>query len=328
MLNKEQQINIANAVIYGGVSAAKAGADNGVPARTAQDFIARNTFKDTFWVDWDVGVHKKSASKAEGPVIRSFDIECTPLEVYSWSMFKPMIPLNMLKKDWYLLSYAAKTLGEDDAEVFGLCDMQGYQKEEDGEEELVGRLWDLFDSSDILVGHNAKSFDVKKVQSKFIKYGYGRPSQFQVVDTLNIVKANFSAPSNKLDYWLKYLEFKGKMEHEGFEMWKGCMNGDGNHWDNMKMYNLQDTTELEGIYLAVRGWHSKHPNWNNYTSDGVLRCSVCGNEHLNMLDSNATTALSTFDQYRCGECGNIGRGSKNLKTKEQMQNTLRNVISG
>ena len=189
---------------------------------------------------------------------------------------------------------------------------------------VVEELWNVLNECDIVIAHNAIKFDVKKTNAKFLEYGLGIPSPYKVVDTLQIVKENFAATSNKLDYYTKLLSGDGKMEHEGFGLWRGCMEGSKDHWGRMIAYNIQDITELENVYLGVRGWSKKHPNVSNYYEDSDERCNVCGSRDLSP-NGEAHAGISVFEAVTCNECGHNQRKRVNLKSKEKMKNTMVNV---
>jgi len=71
---------------------------------------------------------------------------------------------------------------------------------------------------------------------------------------MSVVKANFKFPSNKLDYVAQALGVGSKFKHSGFDLWIGCMEGNGKSWAEMKKYQIQDVVLLEELYQVLVPW--------------------------------------------------------------------------
>jgi predicted RNA-binding Zn-ribbon protein involved in translation (DUF1610 family) len=242
-----------------------------------------------------------------------FDIETSPILAYVWGLWDQNIGLNQVKDDWYLLSMAWKWLDEKKVHVLGLPDAPFFQYEKpvnrNDERWLVWRLWEVLNDADVVVAHNAARFDVKRMQAKFFEYNLSRPSNFKIVDTLKIAKANFAFTSNKLDYISQLAKGPGKIDSGGFETWLGCMAGDEKAWAKMLKYNGVDLEELERIYLLIRGWDKSAPNIALVEDFNEMVCPTCGSRH--MVEAAPTrTSISVFPTYRCTKCGQLIRERK------------------
>ena len=259
--------------------------------------------------------------------IASFDIETAPMLSYHWGLFKQFININQIKEDWYPLMFSYKFLGED-VQNISLRDFEGYVSGSDCEEYLVEECWKFFDDVDILIAHNGRRFDRKKMNAKFLEYGLPEPSSYKMVDTLEIAKNNFALTSNKLDYLMRKLLNDHKLDTGGFELWIGCMEGEDDAWDVMEEYCNKDTTGLEEVYLKLRAWDKRAPNVAMKIDDGKEHCVVCGSTHLELLDKTHNTGISSFETLRCIGCGHVNRRRKNIKSKQAMNNTLMNVADG
>lgn len=336
-LNETQLQRLADLVHVKGLSASEAaravlgaGSTN---ERKVRRFIARQSHED-FWDEYEPQQVRDMDSTGNAPVIKSYDIEFAPAQGVFFDIFKPVFNIDNIMTEPYMLSYAIKTLDVDDEYVLG-CDDFGSGVMDDGEEGLVNALYEEFNNADILIAHNGKRFDDKKACMQFRKYGLAPPLPYHVIDTLHIVKANFAAISNKLDWWLTHCGHDNKLQHEGIKLWIKCMAGCPEAWAIMKAYNLQDTSQLELVYKEVRAWDSKHPNLNNFFNDGILRCGTCASENITVVEDvkpnefgglhQSKTPLSSFDTYRCHDCGAIKRSRSNNKTKEAMKVTLASV---
>lgn len=262
------------------------------------------------------------------PKILFFDIETSPITAYVWGLFKQNVSLSQIKEDWYIICWSAKWLGKD--EVLN-SSVHHYPKSikgryRDNELKVVKEAWKVLDEADIVVAHNLKAFDKKKINAKFLEYGLPEPSPYKVVDTLLIAKGNFKLTSNKLDYITKLLEGEGKHSTD-MQLWVDCMNDDVQQLDYMQEYCDQDVRELESIYLKLRHWDKNAPNLSLYYDDDKPRCNSCGSSKLSKLENKVSnTNLSSFDVFRCDGCGKVLRGRDNNLDKSKRKSLLMNVV--
>lgn len=259
---------------------------------------------------------KKITEKPE-PKILIFDIETAPIQAYVWDLWKQDVGLPMIIKDWYVLCWSAKWLHSDKVMHDALYLHKDYNKEEDCEYNIIESIWTLLDSCDIAVAHNGKSFDKKKLNAKFLQYGFPEPT-YKLVDTMLIAKGNFALTSNKLDYITKKFGGEGKIS-TSFDLWKGCMNGDKASWQRMIEYCDRDVKELEQVYLTLRPWDKMSPNYGQYLDQNKLVCNSCGSDLLT-YDKDIHTGVSTYEVYQCTDCGKKMRKRKSVKKTETMVN--------
>lgn len=256
------------------------------------------------------------------PTIVLLDIETSPLRSFTWNIWKQNVnPLNgQLIQDWMILSFAAKTLFEDDATGLVLTPKE---VAEENDYRVVKTLWDILNDTDILIAHNGVDFDFKKINTRFLKHGLKPPSPYQVIDTLKAARQTFAVTSNKLDYLGEFLGLGRKIKTE-FELWKKCMDGDIQALEDMLTYNIQDVVLLENVYEALRPHIKPHPNLNLYIGDNLKRCPACGHEHLEEV-GNYYTYASVFTALSCKSCGHISRSRTNTMSVNQKKNSLISV---
>ena len=253
--------------------------------------------------------------------ILTIDIETAPTLAYVWRLFDQNVGLNQVVKPTYILSWAAKWLGEKKIHYDGISNHTKGKCTERFEGKMVKGMWELLDEADIVVGHNSIGFDHKYLNSAFIRAKLDPPSNFRKVDTLRIAKANTKFLSNKLEHLVYTLGLDHKMHNEGFELWTKCMAGDKAAWRRMEAYNIQDVLILEDVYIKMRAWDKRHPNMALYYEDDKVRCTVCGSTNHQTLTKRARTAVSIFAAYRCKSCGHIMRDASREKVyKEIMRN--------
>ena len=117
---------------------------------------------------------------------------------------------------------------------------------------IVKQIWRLLDEAEIVVAHNGRSFDLKKINARFIYHNLGPPSPYRIIDTKTEIKKLARFESNKLDDLGEQLSLGRKLDHEGWSLWEGCYNGDKKSWAKMKAYNKQDVDLLERLFIRLR----------------------------------------------------------------------------
>ena len=254
------------------------------------------------------------------PRILIIDIETAPFLAYTFRRWKANIGQENVEKEGYILCYAAKWFGDDNI-IFSRI------QEPENDFEIVKEMKALIDQADIVIAHNAVGFDLPTIATRMLFHGMTPFAPHKVVDTLKIAKQQFRFPSNSLESIAAYLGLnEQKMKHSGFGLWKRVMQMDEEAWNEMEEYNIQDILVLEKVYEKLRSWDKFAPNMALYTASSVPRCVVCASDKLEKLDKLSHTALSSFHTMRCKCCGKYSRMRTNLRSKEQMQATLTNVM--
>jgi hypothetical protein len=256
------------------------------------------------------------------PRILLLDIETKPLTSFVWQLWDNNVALNQIKEDWSILSWSAKWLGED--EVFYQDNRHSKNLEDD--KELLKDLWKLIDESDILVGHNIRKFDDKRISARFIANGFKSPSSYRMEDTMILAKARFGFTSNKLEYLTGKLckKFK-KLDHAkfpGFKLWDECMKGNVEAWDEMQAYNQRDVESLEELYLILKPWDKKGYNVNVFNESEEISCT-CGSVEFSK-NGFVYSNTGKFQRYTCKKCGAETKSKENLLSKEKRKSLKSN----
>lgn len=176
--------------------------------------------------------------------ILELDIETSPLISYTWGLWEQ----NVIKriKQSTILSFAYKWRGEGVTKVIA-CDTHT-------ERELLRKLWKLLDQADVVVAHNGDSFDIKKINARFLIYKFKPPSPYITIDTKKQAKKIAAFDSNSLDNLGIDLNVGRKLKHQGFELWEGCMAGVRKCWKIMKRYNKRDVDLLDRVMTRLLPW--------------------------------------------------------------------------
>jgi hypothetical protein len=240
-------------------------------------------------------VKETKGSKKTDARIVFLDIENCPSLGWAWGKYDQNI--IEFKSDWYLLSMAWKFAGESKVHVKGLVDYPGYARDRENDRRLTQDIWKVLDEADIVIGHNADRFDIRKINTRFLSHGMPPPTPYRTVDTLKIAKRYFRFDSNKLDDLGRCLGVGRKVVHTGFDLWRGCMMGKPSAWRKMKAYNVQDVILLEKVYYLLRSWSVSHPNVNH----GEMACPKCGSINFQRRGFEYTL-LRSKQRYQCQDC--------------------------
>lgn len=254
------------------------------------------------------------SAKTAGPRILTLDIETAPLESYHWGLFDQNIGLNQIKTEWTVLSVSAKWLGEKKVLYFDTGGRGAKRVRDDFE--LLKKLWVLLEEADIVVGQNAKEFDLKKIHARMLMHGLPPYSPVRVVDTFLAAKRHFGFTSNKLEWLSKLTKTKKRVKRTfaGFELWKECLADNAAAWKEMRLYNSDDVLATEELYLKLRPWIENHPNVAAYGDATEPQCPKCGSFKLKKRGF-AYTQSGQHQRYECLACGGCSKAKGNLAPK-------------
>lgn len=258
------------------------------------------------------------------PKILLFDVETSPILARVWGLFDQNIALNQIEKDWCILSWAAKWLDDPESKVMYADQRNARNVEND--KAILKKIWKLLDEADIVITQNGKRFDSKKLNARFIMHGFQPPSSYKHIDTLIIAKKRFAFTSNKLEYMTDKLCTKYKKlvnrKYSGFSLWKECLIGNMDAWNEMQKYNTYDILSLEELYKKLQAWDTP-VNFNLYSDDENTACN-CGSTELKR-NGYSYTAIGKYQRFKCKNCGAETRSGKNLFSKEKKESLKRNT---
>jgi len=255
------------------------------------------------------------------PKILIFDIETAPMEVYVWKLWKNIVTPDMVIKDRSMLSWSAKWMFESTIMGQHVTAQEAFDRTD---ESILPELWHLLNTADIVIAHNGNNFDVKISNARFAVAGLHPPMPYKVIDTLAHSRKVFGFPSYKLDCLNSYFGLDLKMDHEGMDLWKRCVNYDYSGLTTMLKYNKRDVAILEELYLKIRPWMKGHPNVALYIDTEEKLCTNCGNDELTWGGYYFTPA-GKYKSFRCDKCGAIGRSRVSDLDKETKARLLLSV---
>jgi DNA polymerase elongation subunit (family B) len=250
------------------------------------------------------------------------DIETAPILGYVWGLFDQNVGLNQIKKDWHVLSWAAKWLHDSPKNI--MYNDQRNAKNIEDDSKILKEIWHLIDEADILISQNGKSFDIKKLNARFIQHGFPPPSSYRHIDTKILAKRHFAFTSNKLEYMTDKLCTKyKKLKHSkfsGFELWRECLAGNVKAWNEMKKYNMYDVLSLEELYLSMQPW-DRSINFDVFHNKLENVCS-CGSKKFTKRGFKFTNT-GKFHRLICDKCGAEYTDKTNLLSKQKKVSLLK-----
>lgn len=258
--------------------------------------------------------------KQQGPKVLIFDIETSPILGHVWALFDQSVALNQIESDWHVLSWSAKWLGDPESKI--MYADQRNAKNIENDKAILKKIWKLLDQADVVITQNGRRFDQKKLNARFILNGMQPPSSYKHIDTLVLAKRHFAFTSNKLEYMTNKLctKYKKLVDHKkftGFNLWKACMEGNIEAWQEMEKYNKYDVLSLEELYMKLIPWDNNTVNFNLY-HNGTEHICKCGNTNLKR-NGYYYTAVGKYQRYKCKSCGAETRDGKNLLTKDKKE---------
>lgn len=252
--------------------------------------VEKITKLNTFTEDLEKVLGEAKTVNAE-PKILLLDIETSPNLVYTWGLWNQNIGLNQIEETSKVLCFSAKWLGSSKRDV-------SFYSAQNSREVMVKAAWTLLDQADAVIHYNGTTFDIPHLNREFLESGLGPPSPYQNIDLYKASK-KFKFQSRKLEHVSRQLGLEGKVQHEGFELWRGCLRGDEKAWKTMEKYNKRDVTLMEDLYEILLPWVSGLPNRRLYNAEAG--CPRCGSKHIQRRGIVRTT-ISIFQQYQCQDC--------------------------
>ena len=248
------------------------------------------------------------------PKILLIDIETSPNLGYVWGKWQQDV--IAFEKEWYILCYTVKWLGEKGITTVSLPQFKFfYSVDPEDDRKVVESLWKWLDKADIVIAQNGDEFDLKKINARFAIHGLKPPSPYKTIDTLKQARRYFGFTSNKLGDLAKYLGIReGKLDTT-FGLWRGCMAGDPKSWATMERYNRRDVEILEAVYNRLKPWDTYHPVVGAYKDETV--CSRCGSNDIQSRGLYVAKTI-TYRRFHCQSCGGWMRSYKREMSRKPL----------
>lgn len=227
------------------------------------------------------------------------DIETRPNLAWVWGLWDQNVGTNQIAEACEMVCFSAKWIGKHKVTFRSVYD--------DGKDNMLRDLWQMLDAADAVIHYNGRRFDVPHINREFLQAEMDPPSPYKQIDLLAAVKKRFKFPSNKLEYIVQELGIGEKLKHEGFDLWRRCMNDEPSAWKLMRQYNINDVALTELLYERIKAWIPNIPSYAAFSGKRV--CPACGSASLQNRGM-AYTQQSAYKRFVCNDCGKWGRETK------------------
>ena len=172
----------------------------------------------------------------------------------------------------------------------------------DGQQGMHQRIWDAFNQADITVGHNAKAFDEKHLNSGWRDLGLTPPSPTRAIDTLSVARSRFGDESKTLDALCQRIGLTGKTDRYDVEVARAACAGDKKAQRKIRAYNIGDIDATEALYVTLLPWIKAHPHVAPNAGTDKSLCPRCASDNIGR-NGTWTIYVNTYAAYLCGDCG-------------------------
>lgn len=236
------------------------------------------------------------------PNVLILDIETSPITAYVFGLKEQNIGLNQIVRDWHIMCFSAKWLGEKKV-IYK-------ETRTSNDKPLLKALWELLDKADILVTQNGAHFDGPRIEARMMIHRMKPPSPYKHADTYRGNK-NKGFTSHKLEYLTSVLNHKHvKLLHSNFpgmSLWSECLKGNNKAWAAMREYNIKDVLSTEELYLNTLPWASKTFPTPHVPINPVSKCPYCNSYVLRSIGIRRTKS-EHYRRYICTQCGKSSKG--------------------
>ena len=243
---------------------------------------------------------------SNSPRVAVLDIETLPMICYSWGLWDQNIYIEQVIEDSCMLSWAGKYLNSHETKSDVMTPKEAKQRDAS---RITKSIWQFLHDADVVIGHNYAGFDVKYINTMFLKQNLP-PLKYIIIDTFLIAKQNFRFASNKMKYINDQLGIRNKIENDGFPLWRACSDGDPEALKTMLEYNEGDIGATEELFYRLRPY-VRGFNVALYNEMETEQCPVCGSEHVK-FEGYYYTPAGMYESVRCDNCKCLSRKKENL----------------
>lgn len=196
-----------------------------------------------------------------------------------------------------------------------------HKKDDDSDYETVKRFVEIAQSADLVIGHNAREFDVAYLRSRLVKYKLPDFRPNLIDDTYQSTKS-IRFMSHKLDDLSDYLGYEGKASHgSGYEWWIDIMRGSKKVLGEMVKYCDEDVVQLRKIYKDLRPYMKSALNMAVFL-ERPDACPSCGqSDRPLVIRGYWMKGLSKKPKLQCPVCNDYPfTKGKNIITKQKEYN--------
>ena len=180
-----------------------------------------------------------------------------------------------------------------------------------GYDGFMRAVWDVFDTADLVIGHNMTGFDSKHLLGGWAEMGLPAPAPYKIIDTLKIARSVFAYESRTLDALNKRLGVDAKTDKYDVATARAAVDGDKPAQAKLTEYNRGDIIASEALFDRLRPYATGIPHLGMW-SDDELACPSCGHT-MTATGRTVHANVQRYEHLACPNCGNHARGTTTLK---------------
>jgi uncharacterized protein YprB with RNaseH-like and TPR domain len=204
-----------------------------------------------------------------------------------------------LRSDWgFTICTGYKWMGEDEIHCPSVLDYPNWKDDLTDDSRLIKDVHKVLASADLLVTFYGKGFDLKWMNSKFLRHGLPVLPNHPHVDLYYIARSNLNLSRKSLDNLATYLKLGAKKYHVGGEIWQRARVGHEPSIRKVIEHCKADVTLTEKLYMKLRPLVRQHPR-----VDGWAPCRVCGSTKLQKRGYAMTSTKGKRVRVMCSQCG-------------------------
>lgn len=178
-----------------------------------------------------------------------------------------------------------------------LDDMQAFTKDFRNDYVVAKKMHDLFEEADLICAHNGDSFDIKHINTLFIKHGLPPVSEKKSIDTLKAARKYFAFAGNGLDDLLRFFKLGEKGEKPD---WLLMSAGDIAEIKKGIKYCKKDVMGLQKIFDKIKPYMRRLPMIKGIGA--VSECAACRSGRL-VSKGRGFNGSTMYQRIKCGDCG-------------------------
>ena len=270
---------------------------------------------------WPRGLVGRIADNVTAARVLVYDVETRPLVAMSWQARGDMyLGPDQLFDAGGVMAWSARWL--DESKIRWSSDHH------DGHADMVGGLYELLQSANVVMGFNHERFDNPSMATEFDELDLPRLAPVPQIDLLKVCRSNFKLPHYKLGYLASRFGLTDKVSNDGWKLWRACITdpetgypylgpipqggGCPKSWGAMKRYGRQDTGTTTELYWYLRrgGWIKKHPHAGLLGGD-PNGCPACGSKSRTAIADHLSTT-ARYPAFRCDDCQQVYRLTRSV----------------
>lgn len=253
------------------------------------------------------------------PIKRLFyDLETSPNIGYFWRAgYKLNVGTHEIIQERRIICISWKWEEED--KVHNLT-----WDENQCDKQMLVDFMKVANQADEIIAHNGDRFDIKWLRTRCIFHRIPMFPHYRSLDTLKKAKAHFNFQSNRLDYIARFLGVGAKVEHEGWAMWKKCMEGNKQALKDMVHYCDGDIVVLEDVFTVMQNYIKHNTHAGTLNKGYKFSCPTCGSEDVKHLKNNFTALGTIKRQMQCNTC-DYGYETSNSAYKIFLEHNLNKI---